>query len=207
MDSWETCNRKSRCLPEVTQWFYGFSLRLSWAVVHLVHLFSPSTTRQIWERMSCATPEKSVLFLLSDSNSINTLSFPGNRLRISMGFLPLYHSMALDWFRSWKVITGCYTLWILPLYLCFSSLSLSHCGPSSFSDKTSWLCVSAALTGKASQLRIRRHGARRLIGLGCCVHSCSLIQGATPPPLPKFTQAHTGSCILLGGKRTPWCRF
>ena len=47
--------RRNRCLPEVTQWLYGFSLRLGWAVVHLVHLFSkPARLGKLWERMSCA---------------------------------------------------------------------------------------------------------------------------------------------------------
>lgn len=88
---------QSWCLPEIAQWFYGLSLCLSWAMVHLVHLFSPSRTRQIWEGMSCAAPKKTLAYLLSDSDSVDTLttSLPGNRLRIERGFLPLYLSLRL----------------------------------------------------------------------------------------------------------------
>lgn len=131
--------------------------------------------------------------------------------------------MALDWFRRWKVISGSYTHTDththcesrLSLSLPLLSLSLCHCGPGSVSHKTSWLCVSAGLTGKASQLQIRMHGARRLIGSGFD-HGCSVIQGGSPPSTPssiKFTQTqihthrHTRSRVVLGGERIPRCRI
>lgn len=61
---WDVEEKKNRCLPEVTQWFYAFSLCFGWAVVHLLHQISPSTTRQICERMSCAARKKTLLLPL-----------------------------------------------------------------------------------------------------------------------------------------------
>ena len=69
----KSIRENNRCLPEVTQ-CYGSRPCLSWALVHLVHLISPSTTLQIWERMSYADPNKTLPSLLSDSKSISTLS-------------------------------------------------------------------------------------------------------------------------------------
>lgn len=110
----------------------------------------------------------------------------------------------------WLLDTLTHTYWILSLYLCLSPLSLSpsHCGPDLFSDKTSRLCVSAALAGKPSQLRIRRHGAPWLIGSGCHDHSFSVIDGATASlTSPKFTKAQRRPCILPGCQRIPWWRI
>lgn len=111
-------------------------------------------------------------------------------------------STAGDWFRRWKVITGCYThsLNLASVSLPLLSVSVCHYGAGSFPNKTSWLCISAALTGKASQLRIRRHGARWPIGSGCRDHSCSVIQGVTPP-IHTHTHTHFQSQSLVA----KWC--
>lgn len=122
----------SRCLPEVTQWFYGFSLCLSWAVVHLVHLFAPSTfLATVRKEELCGSGENTSVpsLSLSLSDSINTHCLPL--------FLRAHReskwSVAFDWLGHWSVITGCYTH---SLNLASVSLSLlSHRGPGSFSDK------------------------------------------------------------------------
>lgn len=112
--------------------------------------------------------------------------------------------MALDWFKCWLVINSCSTQtnthqsseFRLFMSLPLPTVSFPLCPRSSFSHKTSWLCVSAALTGTASQLTARRHAARLRIGSDLCNHSCSAIWGATPPAPSNHT--YTESLVAKG---------
>lgn len=109
-------------LPQVSQRLYGLCLCLRWAVVHLVHLLSPSTTKNarqkntVREREWQRERERERDCLLPDL--INTLWGKS---------LPQFLSQALEWLqrRQWNYSllrskkTNCSLFWnILHLYTC-----------------------------------------------------------------------------------------
>lgn len=139
-----------RCLPEITQWLYAFSLCLSRAVIHLLHHFSRLGRKY---KKRCAAP-KTLLLLLPDS--INT-TFAAWEYTVHLNGLPPCLFVSACWLV--RILGGNYAHWEIRLFTSLSSLS----------HKSSRPC---ALTEKDSQLKIRTHRARHLIGSHCC-NCCS----------------------------------